>query len=109
MLEYNIKVELKKNTSLFLSPKNQDIISASNINTIFDLPTNYSSGICNSFASITIDGSIEQIDSMDLNDDLKEEVFTLLYVASSRSNLKIVLGELLKNNLCNNQLVKYQK
>ena len=108
MSEYNIKIELEKNTYNFLCPADQDIISAAYANGI-DLPSSCCSGVCTSCASMVIQGSVEQEDAMGLNDDLKEKGFALLCVAYPRSNLHIIIGDEVENNLYNNQFGKYQK
>ena len=108
MLKYNIKVELEKKTYVFLCPENQDIISAAKANGI-DLPSSCCSGVCTSCASIVIDGSVEQEDAMGLNDDLEKKGFALLCVAYPRSDLHIIVGSEVEENLYNNQFGKYQK
>ena len=108
MLEYNIKVELKKNTYVFLCPEDQDIISAAKVNGI-DLPSSCCSGVCTSCASMVIDGTVEQEDAMGLNDDLKGKGFALLCVAYPKSDLHIIVGDEVEDNLYNDQFGKYQK
>ena len=108
MLEYNIKVELEKRTYVFLCPEDQDIVSAANANGI-DLPSSCCSGVCTSCASIVIDGLVEQEDAMGLNDDLKEKGFALLCVAYPKSDLHIIVGDKVEDDLYNNQFGKYQK
>ena len=108
MSEYNIKVELEKKTYVFLCPEDQDIISAAKANGI-DLPNSCCSGVCTSCASMVIDGSVEQEDAMGLNDDLKEQGFALLCVAYPKSDLHIIIGDEVEDNLYNNQFGKYQK
>ena len=108
MSEYNIKVELEDKTYVFLCPEDQDIISAAKLNGI-DLPSSCCSGVCTSCASMVIKGSVEQEDAMGLNDDLKEKGFALLCVTYPKSNLHIVVGDEVENNLYDNQFGKYQK
>ena len=108
MSEYNIKVELKKKTYSFLCSENQDIITAAKVNGI-DIPSRCCSGVCTSCASMVIDGSVEQEDAMGLNDDLKEKGFALLCVAYPKSDLHIIIGDEVEDNLYNNQFGKYQK
>ena len=108
MSEYNIKVELEKKTYVFLCPEDQDIISAAKVNGI-DLPSSCCSGVCTSCASMVIDGIVEQEDAMGLNDDLKEKGFALLCVAYPKSDLHIIVGDEVEDNLYNNQFGKYQK
>ena len=108
MSEYKIKVELEKNTFDFLCSGDQDIISAAKANGI-DLPSSCCSGVCTSCASMIIEGSVEQEDAMGLNDELKEKGFALLCVAYPKSNLHIIVGDEVEDNLYNNQFGKYQK
>ena len=108
MSEYNIKVEFKKKTHFFLCPEDQDIISAANANGI-NLPSSCCAGVCTSCASMLIEGSVEQEDAMGLNDDLKEKGFALLCVAYPKSDLHIIVGEEVEDNLYTSQFGKYQK
>ncbi len=108
MSKYNIKVELEKKTYFFLCPEDKDIISAAKDNGI-DLPSSCCSGVCTSCASMVIDGSVEQEDAMGLNDDLKKKGFALLCVAYPKSDLYIIVGDEVEDNLYNNQFGKYQK
>ena len=59
MFEYNIKVQFDEKTYNFLCPEDQDIISAAKANRI-ESPSSCSSEVCTSFASIVVDGSIDQ-------------------------------------------------
>ena len=108
MSKYNIKLELEKKTYFFLCPEDQDIISAAKVNGI-DLPSSCCSGVCTSCASMVIDGTVEQEDAMGLNDDLKEKGFALLCVAYPKSDLHIIVGDEVEDNLYNDQFGKYQK
>ena len=108
MSDYNIKVELEKKTYVFLCPEDQDIISAAKDNGI-DLPSSCCSGVCTSCASILVDGKVEQEDAMGLNEDLKEKGFALLCVAYPKSDLHIIVGDEVEDNLYNDQFGKYQK
>ena len=108
MPTYNIKVKFEQKTFSFLCSEDQDIISAANMNGI-DLPNSCCSGVCTSCASMVIEGSVEQEDAMGLNDDLKEKGFALLCVAYPKSDLHIIVGDGVENNLYNNQFGKYQK
>ena len=108
MPEYNIKVEFEKKTYSFFCQDDQDIISAASINGI-DLPNSCCSGVCTSCASRILEGAVEQEDAMGLNDDLREKGFALLCVAYPRSDLRIVIGDEVEDNLYNNQFGKYQK
>ena len=108
MSEYNIKVELENKTYSFLCSENQDIISAAKVNGI-DLPSSCCSGVCTSCASLVISGSLEQDDAMGLNDDLKEKGYALLCVAYPKSDLHIIIGDEVEDNLYKNQFGQYQK
>ena len=108
MPEYNIKVQFEKQTFSFLCSKDQDVISAAKMNGI-DLPNSCCSGVCTSCASILLEGSVEQEDAMGLNDDLKEKGFALLCVAYPKSDLHVVIGEQVEDDLYDNQFGKYQK
>ena len=107
MLEYNIKVQFEGKTLSFLCPEDQDVISAAKKNGI-DLPNSCCSGVCTSCASIVLEGSVEQEDAMGLNDDLKEKGFALLCVAYPKSDLRIVIGKQVEDDLYNDQFGKYQ-
>ena len=108
MTEYNIKVQIEQKTFNFLCPEDQDIISAAKVNGI-DLPSSCCSGVCTSWASMVIPGSVEQEDAMGLNDDLKEKGFALLCVAYPKSDLHIIIGDEVEDNLYKNQFGQYQK
>ena len=108
MPEHNIKVQFEQKTFSFLCSEDQDVISAAKINGI-DLPNSCCSGVCTSCASIVVDGKVEQEDAMGLNDDLKEKGFALLCVAYPKSDLHIIVGDEVENDLYNNQFGKYQK
>ena len=108
MSKYNIKLELEKKTYFFFCPEDQDIISAAKVNGI-DLPSSCCSGVCTSCASMVIDGSVKQEDAMGLNDDLKEKGFALLCVAYPKSDLHIIVGDEVEDNLYNDQFGKFQK
>ena len=108
MLEYNIKVQFNEKTFNFSCPEDQDIISAAKVNGI-DLPNSCCSGVCTSCASKLVEGSVDQEDAMGLNDDLKEKGFALLCVAYPKSDLHILIGDEVEDNLYNDQFGKYQK
>ena len=108
MQEFNIKVQFDEKTFNFLCPEDQDIISAAKTNGI-DLPSSCCSGVCTSCASMILDGSVEQEDAMGLNDELREKGFALLCVSFPRSDLNIVIGDEVEDNLYNSQFGKYQK
>ena len=108
MPEYNIKVQFEQKTFSFSCTEDQDIISAAKMNGI-DLPNSCCSGVCTSCASLILQGSVEQDDAMGLNDDLKEKGFALLCVAYPKSDLHVVIGEQVENDLYNDQFGKYQK
>ncbi len=108
MPEYNIKVQFEQKTLSFLCPEDQDIISAAKMNGI-DLPSSCCSGVCTDCASMILEGSVDQEDAMGLNDDLREKGFSLLCVAYPKSDLNIVIGKEVEENLYNDQFGKYQK
>ena len=108
MPEYNIKVQFEKKNFSFSCPEDQDIISGANINGI-DLPNSCFSGVCTSCASTILEGSVEQEDAMGLNDDLTEKGFGLLRVAYPKSDLHVLIGDQVENDLYNDQFGKYQK
>ena len=108
MSEYNIKVELDEKTYVFPCSEDQDIITAAKANGI-DLPSSCCSGVCTSCASIVIDGSVEQEDAMGLNDDLQKKGFALLCVAYPKSDLHIIIGDEVEENLYDKQFGQYQK
>ena len=56
-----------------------------------------------------LEGSVEQEDAMGLNDDLKEKGFALLCVAYPESDLHVVIGDQVEDDLYNDQFGKYQK
>ena len=108
MPEYNIKVQFEQKTLSFLCSEDQDIISAAKINGI-DLPNSCCSGVCTSCASIILEGSVEQDDAMGLNNDLREKGFALLCVAYPKSDLHVIVGEDVEDDLYKDQFGKYQK
>ena len=108
MAEYNIKVQLEQKTFSFLCSEDQDVISAAKMNGI-DLPNSCCSGVCTSCASMILEGSVEQDDAMGLNDDLREKGFALLCVAYPKSDLHVVIGEEVEDDLYDDQFGKYQK
>ena len=108
MPEYNIKVQFEQKTFSFLCSEDQDIISAAKMNVI-DLPYSCSSGVCTSCASRIVKGSVNQDDAMGLNDDLRKKGFALLCVAYPKSDLNIVIGKEVEDDLYNDQFGKYQK
>ena len=108
MSEFNIKAEFAKEKYFFLCSEDKDIISAAPGNCI-DLPSSCCSGACTKYASIIIDGAVEQEDAMGLNDDLKEKGFAHLCVNYPTSKLHIMVGDEVEENLYNNEFGKYQK
>tara|TARA_B100000945_G_C20348536_1_gene581020 strand:- start:586 stop:912 length:327 start_codon:yes stop_codon:yes gene_type:complete len=108
MSEYNVKVQFDGKSLKFSCSEDQDIISAASDNGI-DLPSSCCSGVCTSCASIVLDGSVEQENAMGLNDDLRDKGFALLCVAYPRSDLHILIGDEVEDNLYNDQFGKYQK
>ena len=108
MPEYNIKVQFEQNTLSFLCAENQEIISVSKMNRI-DLPSSSSSGFYKDCASMILQGSVDQEDAIGLNNDLREKRIALLFVAYPKSDLNIVIGKEIEDDLCNDQFGKYQK
>ena len=108
MPEFNIKVEFEEKTFNFLCSEDQDVISAAKMNGI-NLPNSCCSGVCTSCASMILEGSVEQEDAMGLNDDLREKGYALLCVAYPKSDLHVVIGEEVEDDLYNDQFGKYQK
>ena len=108
MPEYNIKVQFEQKTFSFLCSEDQDIISVAEINGL-DLPRSCFSGVCADCAYTILKGSLEQEDAVELNDDLREKDFALLCVAYSKSDLNIVVGKEVEDDLYNDQFGKYQK
>ena len=108
MSEYNIKVEFEEKTFDFLCSGDQDVISAAKMNGI-NLPNSCCSGVCTSCASMILEGSVEQEDAMGLNDDLMGKGFALLCVAYPKSDLHVVIGDQVEDDLYNDQFCKYQK
>ena len=108
MSENNIKIQFGKKIINFDCNEDQDIISAAKVYGI-DLHNSCCSGVCTSCASMIIHGSVEQEYAMGLNDDLREKGFALLCVAYPRSDLNILIGNEVENNLYNDQFGKYQK
>ena len=84
------------------------IISAAKMNGL-DLPSSCCSGVCTDCASMILEGSVDQEDAMGLNDDLREKGFALLCVAYPKSDLNIVIGKEVEDDLYNDQFGKYQK
>ena len=108
MKEHNIKVQFEQKNLSFLCSEDQDIISAAKMNGI-DLPSSCCAGVCTSCASIILEGTVKQEDAMGLNDDLKDKGFALLCVAYPKSDLHVVIGDQVEDDLYNNQFGKYQK
>ena len=108
MPEYNIKVNFNQKILSFLCAEDQDIVTAAKNNGI-ELPSSCCSGVCTSCASKILEGSVDQEDAMGLNDDLREKGFALLCVAYPKSDLHIVIGDQVEDDLYNDQFGKYQK
>ena len=108
MPKYNIKVQFDQETFSFFCSDDQDNISAAKMNGI-DLPNSCHSGVFTDCASIMLEGSLDQEDAMGLNDDLREKGFALLCVAYPKSDLNIVIGKEVEDDLYNDQFGKYQK
>ena len=107
-MDYNVRVELEEKTHNFLCSDNQDIVSAAKSNGV-NLPSSCCAGVCTSCASMILEGKIDQEDAMGLNDDLKDKGFALLCVSYPKSDLHIIIGDEVENNLYNDQFGKYQK
>ena len=108
MPEYNIKVLFEQKIFSFLCSEDQDVISASKMNGI-DLPNTCFSGVRTSYASMEVEGSVHQEDVIGLNDDLRGKGFVLLCMAYPKSDLQVVIGEQVEDDLYINQFGKYQK
>ena len=108
MAKHNIKVQFEQKTFSFSCSEDQDIISSAKTNGI-DLPNSCCSGVCTSCASMILEGVVEQEDAMGLNEDLREKGFALLCVAYPKSDLHVVIGEEVEDDLYNDQFGKYQK
>ena len=108
MSEYNMKVEFKQKTFSFLCTQNQDIITSSKKYGI-DFFYSCFSEVCTSYASMILDGSVEQANAMGLNDISREKGFSLLSVAYPNSDLHVVIGDQVEDDLFNNQFGKYQE
>jgi len=108
MLGYNIKVQFEQKTSSFLCSQDLDINSEAKTNLI-DLPYSCCSEVFKSCGSIILERSVKQENAMGLNDDLRGKGFSLLCVAYPKSDLHIVTGERVENDLYNDQFGKYQK
>ena len=108
MPKYNIQVEYEQETFSVLCSDDQDIISAVKMNAI-DLPSRCYSGVCTDCASMILKGSIDQEDVMGFNDDLREKGFALLCAINPKSDLNIVIGKEVEDDLHNDQFGKYQK
>jgi len=108
MPEYNIKVQFEQKNISFLCSEDQDIISAAKMNGI-DLPSSCCSGVCTECASLILEGYVDQEDAMGLNDELRDKGFALLCVAYSTSDMNIVIGKEVDDDLYNDQFGKYQQ
>ena len=108
MQAHHIKVEFEKKFLSFSCPEDQDIISAANINGI-DLPNSCCSAVCTSCASRIVKGSVDLEDAMGLNDDLKVKGFALLCAAYPKSDLYVLIGDHVEDDLYHDQFGKYQK
>ena len=108
MSKYNIKVQFDQKTLSFLCSEDQDVISAVKMNRI-DLSNSFCSGVCTDRKSSIKGKSVERDDALDLNDDLREKGFVPFCVAYPNSNLNIVIGEEVGEDLYNDQFGKYQK
>ncbi|ABV51330.1 Hypothetical protein P9215_17171 [Prochlorococcus marinus str. MIT 9215] len=78
------------------------------MNTMY-FPRSCCAGVCTECASMIFEGSADQEDAMGLNYDLREKGFALLCVAYPKSDLNIVIGKVVEDDLYNDQFGKYQK
>ena len=108
MPEHNIKVQFEQKNISFLCSEDQDIISAAKMDEI-DLPSSCCSGVCTDCESLILEGSVDQKDAMGLNDDLREKGFALFCVAYPKSDLNILIGKEVKDDLYNDQFGEYQQ
>ena len=108
MPEYNIKVQFEQNTLNYLYSEDQDTFIGAEMNGM-DLPGSYCLGVCTDFASMILEGSLDQEDAVGLNDDLKKKGFALLCVAYPKSDLNIVIVKGVEADLHNDKFGKYQK
>ena len=108
MSQYNINVQFQEKTFSFICSEDQDVISGANMNGI-NLPNSFCSGVCTICASMVLEGSVKQEDALGLNDDLMEKGFALLCVAYPKSDLNILIGKEVEDDLYNDQFGKYQK
>ena len=108
MPKYDVKVQFEQETFSFLYFGDKDNISAAKMNGI-DLLSSFHSGVCTDCASMILEGSLDQEDATGLNDDLREKGFALLCVGYPKSDLNIVIGKEVEDDLYNDQFSKYQK
>ena len=105
---YNINVQFEQENFSFLCSNDKDVILGATINGI-DLSSSCCSEVYTDCASIILEGSVDQEDALGLNDDLREKGFALLCVAYPKSDLNIVVGKEVEDDLYNDQFGKYQK
>ena len=108
MPTFNIKVDFENKTYNFPCSDDQDLVSAAKNNGL-DLPSSCCAGVCTSCASLIKEGTVEQDDAMGLNEDLKDKGFALLCVAFPKSDLHIIVGDEVEDDLYNDQFGKYQQ
>ena len=72
-----------------------------------DLPSSCCSGVYTDCASMILEGSVDQEDAIGLN-HLREKGFALFCEAYSKSDLNIIIGKEVEDDLHNNQFGKYQ-
>ena len=80
----NRAIELETKKYVFSCPENQYIIF-SNQSDRFHLLSIYCSRLIKNFASMVIDGLVEQQYVIGLNDNLEEKLFAFLYLVFSKS------------------------
>ena len=108
MPENNIKVQFEQKTLSFLCSENQDIISMVEMSGM-DLQSSSCSRVCTDCVSTILKESAYQEDAMRLNDDLRTKGIALFCVAYPKSDLNIVMGKEVDDDLYNDQFGKYQK
>ena len=108
MPKYDIKVQFEQKPFIFLCSEDQDIISTAKMNGI-DLPNSCFSRVCTDYTSMILEESLDKQDDMGLNDDLRGEGFAPLCVAYPKSDLDILIGKEVEDDLYNDQFGKDQK
>ena len=102
---YNVSIEFEGSTHSFSCRSDQTVLAAAEEAGVM-LPSSCCSGVCTDCASMLLEGSVDQEDAMGLNDDLREKGFALLCVAYPKSDLNIVIGKEVEDDLYNDQFGK---